>query len=153
MLLSQITSASSALNLKKLRILIFLLIFSLFAFPFILPPETAIAQVCNLGPNKDQCPAAGIIQVQELLTRIISISTTIAFMALTIWLVWGALKFFITSGGDPKALAHAWGSVTWAFMGLVFLVLAYLAIKLIVEVTGAPVDRYCLGFPPYCAPI
>lgn len=96
------------------------------------------------------CPAAGIIQVQELITRLINISVTIAFMALTVWLVWSAIKFFITSGGDPKALAHAWGSVTWAFMGLFFMVLAYLTLKLIAEVTGADVTSYCLGFPPYC---
>jgi magnesium-transporting ATPase (P-type) len=97
-----------------------------------------------------ECPAAGILQLQELLTRIINISVTIAFMALTVWLIWGALKFFITSGGDPKAISHAWSSVTWAFMGLFFLVLAYLALKLISDVTGAPVTEYCLGFKPYC---
>lgn len=96
------------------------------------------------------CPAAGITQLQQLLTRIINISVTIAFMALTVWLIWGALKFFIISGGDPKALAHAWSSVTWAFMGIFFLVLAWLILKLIFVVTGAPVTSYCLGFPPYC---
>ncbi len=103
------------------------------------------------GPEKTlQCGASGIIQAQQLLTRLINISVTIAFMALTVWLVWGALKFFITSGGDPKALAHAWSSVTWAFMGLFFMVLAWLVLKLIAEVTGANVTSYCLGFPPYC---
>lgn len=96
------------------------------------------------------CPAAGIIQVQQLMTRLINISVTIAFMALTVWLIWGALRFFITSGGDPKALAHAWSSVTWAFMGLFFMVLAWLVLKLIFEVTGADVTSFCLGFPPYC---
>lgn len=95
-------------------------------------------------------PAAGLPQIQELITRLINISVTLAFMALTVWLVWSAIKFFITSGGDPKALAHAWGSVTWAFMGLFFMVLAYLILKLIVAVTGAEVTSYCLGFPPYC---
>ena len=96
------------------------------------------------------CPAPGIFQVQQLMTRLINISVNIAFLALTVWLVWGALKFFITSGGDPKALAHAWASVTWAFMGLFFMVLAWLVLKLIVGVTGANVTAYCLGFPPYC---
>lgn len=96
------------------------------------------------------CNAAGIVQAQELLTRIINISVTLAFMAVTVWLVWGALKFFITSGGDPKALAHAWSSVTWTFMGLFFMVLAWLSLKLILAVTGADVTKYCLGFPPYC---
>lgn len=98
------------------------------------------------------CPAPGLAQVQQLITRLINISVTVSFMALTVWLVWSALKFFITSGGDPKALSHAWSSVTWAFMGIFFLILAWLVIRLIAEVTGAPVDQYCLGFPPYCMP-
>jgi hypothetical protein len=119
----------------------------LFILLSIINPVLA-ADDCDLAKG---CPAAGIVQVQQLMTRFINISTTIAFMALTVWLVWGALKFFITSGGDPKALAHAWGSLTWALMGLFFLALAYLVLKLIFAVTGAPVHLFCLGFPPYCA--
>lgn len=118
----------------------------------LLPPTPIFAQACKQDSDGNfiDCPANGITQAQELLTRIINVSTTIAFMALTVWLVWSALKFFITSGGDPKALSHAWSSVTWAFLGLFFMALAYLILRLIAEVTGAPVDKYCLGFQPYC---
>lgn len=107
---------------------------------------------CDIpGPNNTYyCEASGIIQIQQLLTRLINISVTIAFMALTVWLVWSAIKFFITSGGDPKALSHAWMSITWAFLGIFFLVLAWLVMRLIAEVTGADVTQYCLGFKPYC---
>ncbi len=111
---------------------------------------------CAQDPNAPtdssavECKAAGIVQVQQLVTRMINISVTIAFMALTVWLVWSAIKLFITSGGDPKNLAHAWQSVTWAFMGIFFLILAYLVIRLVSAVTGADVDSYCFGFPPYC---
>lgn len=105
----------------------------------------------NNGPGGTvQCGAAGIIQANQLMVRMINISVTIAFMAVTVWLIWSALKLFITSGGDPKALAQAWSSVTWIFMGLFFMVLAWLALKLIFDVTGAPVKDLCLGFPPYC---
>jgi hypothetical protein len=113
---------------------------------FSLPFATSVSAQCT----GDSCPAAGIVQVQQLMTRMINISVTIAFMSLTVWLVWGALKFFITSGGDPKNLAHAWSSVTWAFMGLFFMVLAWLSLKLIAAVTGANITQFCLGFPPYC---
>jgi len=131
---------------------IFLTLTTYYLLPTTSLPNPVFAQVpapadpCPGGV----CPAAGIIQVQQLMTRLINISVNIAFMALTVWLVWGALKFFITSGGDPKALAQAWSSVTWAFLGLFFLVLAYLVMKLIFVVTGAPVTAFCLGFPPYC---
>lgn len=128
------------------------LLFSLYSLLFIPSPVFAQPTGCsNTGVGGTVlCQAAGLTQVQQLITRLINISVTIAFMALTVWLVWSALKFFITSGGDPKALAHAWSSVTWAFMGIFFMVLAYLTLKLIFAVTGANVTEFCLGFPPYC---
>src|SRR3989344_2204499 len=142
----------------KTKIIVFLFLFSILyllassAYFLFSTPATVFAAdpPCNVGPTGDQCPASGIIQVQQLMTRLINISVTIAFMALTVWLIWSALKFFITSGGDPKALAQAWQSVTWAFLGLFFMVLAWLVVKLILVVTGADVTSYCLGFPPYC---
>ncbi len=136
---------------KKITILFLLLVLNTgYLILNTFTPTPAYAQ-CNLGPNNDQCPAAGIVQVQQLMTRIINISVNIAFMAMTVWLVWSAIKFFITSGGDPKALAQAWSSVTWIFMGLVFMVLAWLALKLVAAFTGFDVTQFCLGFPPYCA--
>lgn len=137
------------LDYKKTAISLLLL--ALYTIPYTLYPPPTFAQCTPTGPNGSTvCPAAGIVQVQQLMTRMINISVTIAFMAITVWLVWSALKYFITSGGDPKALSQAWASVTWAFMGLFFMVLAWLALKLIFIVTGANVTEFCLGFPPYC---
>ena len=129
-----------------------LTLLSLFTFFFLVFSYTPVIAQCTTDPISKvvTCPAYGITQVQQLMTRLINISVTIAFMSLTVWLVWSALKFFITSGGDPKALAHAWSSVTWAFMGIFFMVLAWLVLKLIFAVTGANVTQFCLGFPPYC---
>ena len=132
---------------KKIIFVFLLFVFCFFVFNEASP---ALAQ-CPVGPTGGpECEAAGIVQVQELMTRLINISVTVAFMSLTVWLAWSAIKFFITSGGDPKALSQAWASVTWGFMGLVFMVLAYLALKLISDVSGYDVTKYCLGFPPYC---
>lgn len=146
------------LKLYLLRFTFCAIFFAFCALPFALAFSSPVfAQALPAAPKGCkyigtalECEASGIIQLQQVLTRIINISVTIAFMALTVWLVWSALKFFITSGGDPKALSHAWSSVTWAFMGLFFMVLAYLILKLILAVTGADVTQYCLGFPPYC---
>lgn len=131
---------------KLLHCCIVTLLLTINFFPNPVFAQAAPAPACPVTG----CPAAGINQATQLLTRLINISVTIAFMALTVWLVWSAIKFFITSGGDPKALAHAWGSVTWAFLGLFFMALAYLILKLIFAVTGADVTQFCLGFPPYC---
>ena len=129
---------------KALSVLFLLLFIQIFLIPL-------VAAQCPPGPDGSPvCPTSGIIQANELLTRLINISVTLAFMALTVWSVWNALKLFITSGGDPKALSHAWSALTWSFMGLFFMVLAYLVLKLIYALTGADVTSYCLGFPPYC---
>jgi hypothetical protein len=131
------------------KIAIFLLLLILTTYYLLLTTPSPAFAACNKAAPTPDC-AAGVIQIQQLVTRLINISVTIAFMALTVWLIWGALKFFITSGGDPKSLAHAWSSLTWAFMGLFFMVLAWLVMKLIFNVTGFDVTQYCLGFRPYC---
>lgn len=128
-------------------------LFLLFTFYFFTSNgSTALAQCSNTGvlTGGPECDAAGVEQAQQLLTRMINISTTIAFMAMTVWLAWSAIKLFITSNGDPKALSQAWSSVTWIFMGIVFMVLAYLALRLISAFAGIDVTEYCIGFKPYC---
>ncbi len=99
-----------------------------------MPPETA---------------APGIVQFQQLFQRFLNLSVGIAFMLLTAALVWAGVKF-ITSGGDPKALASTWQIVTWAVLGIIFLVLAWLSIRLIGVFSGADIEKFCLGFAPYC---
>lgn len=139
--------------MQYLKVLLFTITLCFLTFTSITDPVYAQCDAdphAPTGSTARECEAAGIIQVQQLVTRMINISVTIAFIALTVWMVWSALKLFITSGGDPKALAHAWQSVTWGFMGIFFLILAYLTMKLIATVTGADVTGYCFGFPPYC---
>lgn len=132
----------------KSKILIFSILLVTFSAPVFAQCERD--PLAPTDSSAVSCEAAGIVQVQQLVTRMINISVTVAFMALSVWLAWSALKLFITSGGDPKNLAHAWQSVTWAFMGIFFLILAYLALRLIATVTGADVTHFCFGFPPYC---
>lgn len=89
---------------------------------------------------------AGIKQLQELFTRIINLSVPLAFIALTVMLVYAGIKF-ITSGGEPKSLQSASGTITWALLGILFLVLAWLILNLIQAFTGVQVTQFCLGFP------
>lgn len=90
--------------------------------------------------------AAGIVQIQDMLQRIINLSVAGAFIALTVVLVYTGIKY-LTSGGEPKALQAAQQSFTWALMGMLFLVFAYLALLLINAVTGLKLLDVCLGFP------
>lgn len=90
--------------------------------------------------------AAGIRQFQDMVQRVINVSVGIGFFFMTAYLVWSGFKF-ITSGGEAKALADAWRVFTWAILGIVFLILAYMTLLLIKNFTGVDVTHFCFGFP------
>ncbi len=90
--------------------------------------------------------AAGLVQFQQLFLRIINISVAAAFIAILIVLIYSGIQY-ITSGGDSKTLASANQAITWALMGILFLVLAWLIIRLISAYTGIDLTQFCIGFP------
>jgi hypothetical protein len=95
----------------------------------------------NLGP-----PPAGIPQLEQIFSRVLFLSVGIAFVALTVLLVYAAIKF-LTSGGDKKSIQTAWGIITWAFLGIFFMGLAWVIILLIQEFTGVQLTRFSLMWP------
>ncbi len=109
---------------------------------YLLLPLNIFAQECK----DDKCPAAGILQIQELILRTLNIIVGLGFVALTVMLVWAGVKFII-SGGEAKEIQQIWGIVTWAFLGALMFGIAWLVIQLIGAWTGVPVTTFCLGFP------
>lgn len=97
-----------------------------------------------MGPD-----AAGLNQLQQLLQRIINLSVGAAFIALFIMLIVGGIKY-LTSGGEPKPLSSANNTMTWAILGIIFLVIIWLILLLIKAFTGVDVTKFCLGFAPFC---
>lgn len=93
-----------------------------------------------MGPD-----AAGLPQLQNLIVHIIEISVGAAFILLVIMLVVGGLKY-LTSGGDAKALTSAGQTLTWAILGVVFLVLIWLILLLTEAFTGLKFTTICLKF-------
>ena len=89
---------------------------------------------------------AGLPQLQDLIVRIINISAGLAFIAVTIMIVTAGIKF-ITSGGDPKAIGQAQQTITWALLGILMMVIAWLILRLIEAFTGVPVTQFLLCFP------
>lgn len=97
-----------------------------------------------VGPD-----AAGVTQLQHLIQRIINLSIGAAFIALVIMLVVTGIRY-LTSGGEKGALSKAAASLTWALLGIVFLVLAWLVLLLVKAFTGVDVTQFCIGFQPFC---
>jgi len=51
----------------------------------------------------------------------------------------------VTAGSDPKAVKSAWGTFTWAVIGLILLSVAWLVLVLISKFTGADVTKFTIG--------
>lgn len=90
----------------------------------------------HLGPEP-----AGLTAIEKLFAQVIRISVALAFMALLVMLVWAGIKF-LTSGGEPKALQSATQTITWALLGMLFLIIAWLVLQLIEAFTGVKVTVF-----------
>src|SRR3990167_1814478 len=75
-----------------------------------------------------------------------SIATLAGFVAVT-YIIVGAFRY-ITSAGDPKAVAGARSTLTWAFVGLAFVIISFFIIDFIAGFVAIPaVGRFCLPSP------
>ncbi len=91
--------------------------------------------------------APGVKQLQELILRIIGLSGGLAFVALVVMLVIGGIKY-LTSGGESKSLTSAQQTITWALLGMLFLAVAWLVLKLVYALSGVDVTNFCLSVSP-----
>ncbi len=97
---------------------------------------TKLAATFNGGP-----PPAGLDQISGLFTAIVKAATGLAFVAVLVILVVASIKF-LTSGGEPKAVASARDAVTWALLGILFMAIAWLILQLIQAFTGVKVTIF-----------
>lgn len=83
---------------------------------------------------------AKLSDIEGIISNIIGLLTPFAAIALLIMIVVGAYKF-LTSGGDPKAVAGARSTLTYAILGVILVVVSWLVLVLIQTVTKAPVTN------------
>lgn len=93
-----------------------------------------------MGPD-----AAGLRQIEQVFENILSVVVGLGFIALFVMLVWAGIRY-LTSGGEPKTIQQAHHTVTWAFLGVIFMALAWLILQLIQAFTGGiPVTFFNIG--------
>ncbi len=90
--------------------------------------------------------AAGAVELQNLVQRVIGLIVELGFIAMLVFLFWGGIKF-LTSGGEAKATQEAGSIITWALLGILFYIIAFLILRIISAFTGVDVLHFCLGFP------
>lgn len=84
---------------------------------------------------------AGIKEIEDLFRNIISVAAGLGFVAMLVLLVLAGIKY-ITSGGEPKAIQSAHQTITWAFLGVVFMAVAWIILQLIKAFTGIDVTVF-----------
>ena len=68
----------------------------------------------------------------------------LAGIVLFVMLLVGGIRI-ITAGGDPKNAEAAKKTITYAIAGIVFIALAFLILRFIEDITGAPVTQFKIG--------
>lgn len=86
------------------------------------------------------CLVEGVPQItclEPLFERFISLAASLAGVIFFVMLVIGGLRYLF-SGGNPKALEAAKGTIMMAFLGLTLLVASYVILTLVSTFAGLP---------------
>ncbi len=86
---------------------------------------------------------AKISDLESVIGNVIGYVLGFAGIVLFVLLILGGFKF-ITSGGDPKAVEGAKKTLTSALAGLAIILLAYLILVLIKNLTGVNVTNFSI---------
>lgn len=84
---------------------------------------------------------ASFIDIEYVFKNVVGIILGFVGIVFFILLISSGLKF-MTSGGDPKALEGAKKTLTLAIGGLILIVLTYLILVLIWQITGVDVRTF-----------
>ena len=101
-------------------------------------PSSAFAASCGDVPT--------IKDIECVAGNLVSAALGLAGIVLFIMFLTGGFKY-TTSGGDPKAVEAAKGTLTQAVAGLVILVLAYVVLVVIEAITGVKVTEFKVTTP------
>ncbi len=93
------------------------------------------------GTSTSANDAAGLKQIEDVFTNVISVVVALGFIALLVMLITAGFKY-LTSGGEPKAIQAAHQTVSWALLGILFMAIAWLVLQLIHVFTGIDVTKF-----------
>ncbi len=90
---------------------------------------------CVTTDPKSGAEVATIQGFECVFRNVVSVAVTLAGLAIFVMLIIGGFKY-LTSGGDPKAQEQAKNTMTYAVLGLVLIIAAYLILNFISVFTG-----------------
>lgn len=86
---------------------------------------------------------AGLQQIEDIFSNFISIIVGVGFIALIVMMVMAGIQY-LTSGGEQKQIQQAHQTVTWALLGILFMAIGWLVLRLVETFTGVPVTVFDL---------
>ena len=130
---------------KLIKLLFRSKIIILFAiFLLSLKPALAVFQY-NDSFSSQQADVAQICDLETIFKQVVGISGILVGFVFFIMMILGGVRFLM-SGGDPKAVASAKGTLTWSILGLAFFALSYTILILIRAFTGVDVTNFAVYF-------
>lgn len=86
---------------------------------------------------------AQVGDITIVISNIITLLAPFALIAFFAMLIWGGFQLII-SGGDPKAAAGARNTFTFAILGIILVVVVWLLLLLIENITGVEVTNVAI---------
>lgn len=97
-----------------------------------------------------ECGQAGapacISDIVTVIKNIISLLAPAAAVGFLLVIIYGGFQL-VTSGGDPKAAAGARGTLTYAVIGAILVLVSWLILLLIQNITNTPQDITTVDLP------
>ncbi len=84
-------------------------------------------------------PPAAIPDMGDLMTRIVQLLISIAAILSIIFIIVAGFNF-ITASGDEKKIASAKGTLTYAIVGLIVLILTFVILQIVQYFFGANLE-------------
>ena len=98
--------------------------------------STVLAQDLGADPAK-------LNDLEGVFGNIVSVILALAGVVLFLVLVSGGYKY-ITAGSNPQALEGAKKTITYAILGIVFIAMAFLIIRVIETITGVNLSEFTI---------
>ena len=86
---------------------------------------------------------ATIKDLEVVFARVVQIVASAAGIACLIMLIVGGFKY-LSAGDNPKAAESAKNTITYAFLGIVLLIVSWLVLVLLEKFTGVPLTKFVI---------
>lgn len=111
-------------------------------FANIVFPTSALAQAREVVQDKNGF--AKLSSIPILFENILGVVTILGGFAALMMLIFGGFRYIVAQG-DPKAVQAARGTLTWAVVGLVMIIVSWLILVFLSDFLGLPLTKFCLG--------